>query len=149
MDVRHIEHTRFPVWDVFKGLPQAGIRDNIMVLVLPQFVAINGNDVLRASPFLQRFRCSGNADHHYVGICGCLTDGVARNASEVGLRAVSGEDDDVMGFVADDDLKVGGEVGVLLYPYAELGVGGGYDFLGRKFSPGDAASRRFRKERIG
>ena len=54
-----------------------------------------------------------------------------------------------MGFVADDDLKVCGEVRIVLYPYAELRVGGNYDFFRRQFSPGDAKARRFGKEGIG
>lgn len=105
--------------------------------------------MLRASPFIQWLRRGGDADHHNGRVGGGSTNSISRNAGEVGLRAIGGEDDDVVGFVADDDLKVGGEVGVLLYPYAKLSVGGGYDFFGRKFSPGDAVSRRFRKERIG
>ena len=105
--------------------------------------------MLRASPFLQWFRRGSNADHHYVGICGCLTDGVARNTGEVGLWAVVRENDDVMCFVADDDLKVCGKGRVILYPHAKLGVGGDYDFFRRKFSPGDAAACRFCKEGIG
>ena len=74
---------------------------------------------------------------------------IPRNASKVGLRAVVGENNDVMGFVADDDLKVGGKVRITLDPYTELGISGYYNFLWRQFSPGDAKARRFGKEGIG
>jgi hypothetical protein len=92
--------------------------------------------VLRASPFLQWFRRGSNADHHYVGICGCLTDGVARNASEIGLRAVSRENDDVVCLVADNDLKSCGKGRVIPDPYAKLSVGGYHNLGGRQFAPG-------------
>ena len=81
-------------------------------------------------------------------ICGGLTDSVARNTGKVGLRTIVGENDDVVGFVADDDLKVGGEVRIVLHPHTKLGVGGDYSFLRRQFSPVDAAARRICKEGI-
>ena len=120
-----------------------------MVLVLPQFANINGNDVLRASQLIKRFRRSGDANNHNIRIFGGLADGVARNAGEVRLRAVCGKNDDVMCLVADDDLKASGEIRVVLYPYTEPSIGGNYDFFWWKFSPGDAAPRRFNKEGIG
>ena len=148
-DMRHIEHTHIAARNAFKDLRQAAIGLNTMVLVLPQFAAVNENDVLRASQLIKRFRRGGDADYHNIRICGGLTNGVARNTGEVGRRTVFGECNNVVGFVADDDLKVSGECGGVFYPNAKLGVGGYYNFFGRQFSPGDAAARRFCKEGIG
>ena len=148
-DMRHIEHAHFAARNAFKDLRQAAIGLNTMVLVLPQFTAVNRNDVLRASQLIKRFRRGGDADDHNIRICGGLADGVARNTGEVGLRTVCRECNNVVGFVADDDLKASGEIGVVLYPYTEPGIGGNYDFFWWKFSPGDAAARRFCKEGIG
>ena len=147
-DVRHIEHTHFAARDVFKGLPQATIWLNTAVLVLPQFIAVNRNDVLWASKLLQRFRRCGDADHHDGWICGGFTYGVARNAGEVRLRAECGEDHDVMRLVADDDLKARGKSGIVSDPYTELGIGCYYDFFWRQFAPGNVASCGFQKENI-
>lgn len=36
VNVRHIEHTGFAVRDIFKGLPQAAVWLDVVVLVLPQ-----------------------------------------------------------------------------------------------------------------
>ena len=79
--------------------------------------------MLRASQLIKRFWCGGDADHHNGRVGGGFTDGVAGNAGEVGLRAISWEDDDVVCLVADDDLKVCGKGRVVPDPYAKLGVG--------------------------
>lgn len=148
-DVRHIEHTHFAARDVFKGLPQAGISVEVMVLVLPQLTGINRNDVLRASKLLQRFRRCGDADHHDGWICGGFTYGVARNAGEVRLRAECGEDHNVMRLVADDDLKASGKSGIVSDPYAELRVSGNNDFVGDILCRWErCAARQLREEGV-
>ena len=105
--------------------------------------------MLRANPFFKRFRCSRDADYHNGGICGGLTDGVARNAGKVRLRAECGENDDVVRLVAYDDLKARGKIRIFSDPHTELRVSGNYDFFRWKFAPGDAAARRFHEEGIG
>ena len=87
--------------------------------------------MLRASQLIKRFGCGGDADHHNGRVGGGFTDGVAGNAGEVGLRAVCGEDDNVVCLVADNDLKARGKGRVIFDPYTELGVGGYNGFVRR------------------
>ena len=68
-NVRHIEHPYLPQWNAFQGLPQTDVGLNGTVFVLPQFLGINGKDVLRAVQFLQGFRGSGDADNHHIRVC--------------------------------------------------------------------------------
>ena len=149
VNVRHIQHTGFAAREIFKGLPQAAIWLDGAVLVLAQLGGIQWNNVLRTSQLIKRFGC-GSDTYHHDGRVGCgFTDGVAGNAGEVGLRAVCGEDDDVVCLVADDDLKARGKGWIVPDPYAKLGVGGYNSFVRRQFAPGDVGSRCFRKEHIG
>ena len=147
-DVRHIQHTGFAARHIFEGLPQAAIRLGVAVLVLPQLLCINGNNMLRASQLIKRFRGGSDANHHNGRVGRGFADGVAGNAGKVGLRTECGEDDDVVCLVADDDLKVCGKGRVVLHPHTELGVGGNNGFVGRELAPGDIAACRFRKEHI-
>lgn len=87
--------------------------------------------MLRASQLIKWFGGGSNPNHHNGRVGGGFTDGVAGNAGEVGLRAISREDHDVVGFVADDDLIVCGKGRVVPDPYAKLGVGGYNGFVGR------------------
>lgn len=89
--------------------------------------------MLRASQSVKGFRRCGNT-HNQCAAARCgFTDGVARNACEVWFGAVCGEQNDVVCFIADDDLKVCGKVGIVLYPDAELRVGGYDRFVGAVF----------------
>lgn len=90
--------------------------------------------MLRAIKILQRFRGSGDANNHDVGIGGSLANGIAGNAGKVRFRTVCGEYHDVMGFVADNDLKVCGKGRIIPNPHAELGIGGDYDFVRDDFT---------------
>ena len=85
-----------------------------------------------------------------MGICGGLAYGITGNAGKVGLRAIVGENDDVVGFVTDNDLEVCGEVRVIFNPYTELSIGGYYDFIRDVLtSEGGCAARPLREEGIG
>ena len=148
-NVRHIEHSTLSLWKVFKGLPQTAIRANAAVFVLPQFCAVNGNKVLRASQFLQWLRRGRDANNQCAVSLRGFADGISGNAGKVRLRAVCGEDHDVVGFVADDDLKAGGKIRVVLHPYTELGVGGYHDFVRDILGGGKGcAARQGLKEHI-
>ena len=131
VNVRHIQHTGFAAREIFKGLPQAAVWLDGVVLVLPQLGGIQWNNVLRASQLIKLLGGGSNPNHHNGRIDGGFTDGIAGNAGEVRLRAVCGEDDDVVGFVADDDLEVCGKGRVVPDPYTKLGVGGYNGFVGR------------------
>ena len=87
--------------------------------------------MLRASQLIKRFGGGGNPNHHNGRVGGGFTDGIAGNAGEVRLRAVCGEDDDVVCLVADDDLEARGKGRVVPDPYAELRVGGYNGFVRR------------------
>ena len=82
--------------------------------------------MLRASKPFKRFRRCGNT-HNQCAPARCgFTYGVARYAGAVWFRAVCREQNDVVRLIADDDLKVCGEVWIALYPRTELCVSG-YD----------------------
>ena len=133
LNVLHIQHPAFSFWYLRKQLRQAAVWARGFVLVLPQDGLVDGNDVLRASQSFKRFwRCGNTHNQSAPARCG-FTDGVARDTRNVWLGAVCGEQNDVMRFIADDDLKVCGKVGIVLYADAELRVGGYDRFVGAVF----------------
>ncbi len=149
-NMRHIEHSTLSLRKVFKCLSQTAISANAAVLVLSQFCRVNGNKVLRASQFFQQLRCGSDANNQCSVSLRGFADGISGNAGEVGLRAVCWEHHDVVGFVADDDLKAGGKIRVVLHPHTELRVGGYHDFVRDIFDGGKGcAARQGFKEHIG
>lgn len=133
INVLRIQHPAFSFWYLRKQLRQAAVWARFLVFVLPQDGLVDGNDVLRASKPFKRFRRCGNTHNQSAPArCG-FTDGVARDTRNVWLGAVCGEQNDVMRFIADDDLEIGGKVRIVLYPDAELRVGGYDRFVGTVF----------------
>lgn len=133
LNVLRIQHPAFSFWYLRKQLRQAAVWAHFFVLVLPQNGLVDGNDMLRASKPFKRFRRCGDA-HNQCAPARCgFTYSVARNAGAVWFRAVCREQNDVVRFIADDDLEIGGEVWIALYPRAELRVGGYDRFVGTVF----------------
>ena len=133
LNVLHIQHPALTFWYLRKQLRQAAVWARGFVLVLPQNRLVDGNDMLRARKPFKRFRRCSNA-HNQCAPARCgFTDGVSRNAGKVGFGAVCWEQNDVVRFIADDDLKVCGKVWIALYPRAKLRVGGYDRFVGTVF----------------
>jgi len=133
LDVLHIQHPTLAFWDLRKQLRQTAVWAHFFVLVLPQNGLVDWNDVLRARKPFKRFRRCSNA-HKQCAPARCgFTDGVARYAGKVRFGTVCWEQNDVVRFIADDDLKVCGEVWIALYPRAKLRVGGYDRFVGTLF----------------
>ena len=126
LNVLHIQHPAFSFWYLRKQLRQAAVWAHFFVLVLPQNGLVDGNDMLRASKPFKRFRRCGDA-HNQCAPARCgFTYSVARNAGAVWFRAVCREQNDVVSFIADDNLEIGGKVWIVPHPCAELCVSG-YD----------------------
>ena len=133
LDMLHIQHPALSFWYLRKQLRQAAVWARGFVLVLPQNGLVDGNDMLRASKPFKRFRRCGNT-HNQCAPARCgFTDGVARYAGKVRFGTVCWEQNDVVRFITDDDLEIGGEVWIALYPRAELRVGGYDRFVGTVF----------------
>lgn len=133
INLLRIQHPAFSFWYLRKQLRQAAVWARFLVLVLPQDGLVDGNDMLRASQSVKGFRRCGNTHNQSAPArCG-FTDGVARDTRNVWLGAVCGEQNDVMRFIADDNLKVCGKVWIALYPRAKLRVGGYDRFIGTVF----------------
>ena len=133
LNVLRIQHPAFSFWYLRKQLRQAAVWAHFFVLVLPQNGLVDGNDMLRASKPFKRFRRRGNTHNQCAAARGCFTYGVSCYAGKVGFGAVCWEQNDVVRFITDDDLKVCGKVWIALYPRAELRVGGYDRFVGTVF----------------
>lgn len=133
LNVLHIQHPALAFWYLRKQLRQAAVWAHFFVLVLPQNGLVDGNDMLRASKPFKRFRRCGDA-HNQCAPARCgFTYSVARNAGAVWFRAVCREQNDVVRFITDDDLEIGGEVWIAADPCAELRIGGYDRFVGTVF----------------
>ena len=89
--------------------------------------------MLRASKPFKRFRRCGNTHNQCAAARGCFTYGVSCYAGKVGFGAVCWEQNDVVRFITDDDLEIGGEVWIAADPRAELRIGGYDRFVGTVF----------------
>ena len=107
--------------------------------------------MLRASQLIKRLGGGGDANYHNGRVGGGFTDGVAGNAGKIRLRAESREHHDVVGFVADDDIKTSGKGWFAADPHTELGVSGNNDFVWKVFlAEGEVCCARIHfKEGVG
>ena len=133
LNVLHIQHSTLAFWYLRKQLRQAAVWERGFVLVLPQNRLVDWNDVLWTSKPFKRFRRCGDT-HNQCAAARCgFTYGVSCYAGKVGFGAVCWEQNDVVRFITDDDLKVCGKVWIALYPRAKLRVGGYDRFVGTVF----------------
>ena len=111
----------------FQDLTDAGIADDGFVLILPQGSRINRNGILRTGQTRKRFWRGGHTNDKGFAAPYRVDDGIAGNLRIIGLGFIlmeRGENDKVMDFVAENDLKERGKIRIVLCPNAELGVGG-------------------------